>query len=543
MSFDQLRQQIDENDKQIIALLAHRQELAAEVAHLKKISGKKIFDPKREKEVLDQAQKNAQKKGVDPKLVRKIFTELMKASREQQKKAFSIIDKIAPKNLRFQKKKLKIIHHGGFEIFRSIYHKFDDVFFLESLGEDPHFARYSFIGFAPRTKIVAKGSDLTVGGKHFPTNNPYFTLEKFLPRIENNLGFCGGLVGYLTYEATKYFEDALDFPSHPDFPDFEFGLFLDGLVFNKITGETEYFWYDQDRSELITKILQEKILSLGKFSARFTGCNISQAEFEKKVKSAREEIIAGNIFQVQIGRKYNFELQGDYLKFYEVLRKVNPSPQMFYLKFGERELIGSSPELIVRVENGIVENFPLAGTRKRGATPKEDQQIAKGLLANEKERAEHMMLVDLGRNDVGRVCQFGSVQPRKLMEIKRFPYVQHIGSEIIGKLRPEMTAFNALATNTPVGTVSGAPKIEAMKIIQRLENSPRGPYAGAMGYFSLNGNCNFAAGLRSLFTYKGKAYVQASAGIVDDSVPEHEFKEVEKKASGVIKALEEATAS
>ena len=269
--------------------------------------------------------------------------------------------------------------------------------------------------------------------------------------------------------------------------------------------------------------------------------NISQPEFEKKVADGQREIYAGNTFQFQFGRKSFFELSGDRIEFFAKLREVNPSPHMFFLKFGTRELIGSSPELIVRVENGKVENYPLAGTRKISGDKKADAARGRELLADEKERAEHMMLVDLGRNDVGRVSEFGSVRVPKFMELKKFSHVQHIGSEIVGKLRKNLTAFDALATNTPVGTVSGAPKIETMKIIERLEKDARGPYAGAVGFFSLTGDCVFAANLRSLFAAGKNATVQASAGIVADSVPRNEFGEVEKKVRGVIAALEQSS--
>ena len=543
-SLKNFRNQIDDIDNLLIDLLVKRQNLAAEVAHLKKLSGGGIFDPQREKEILKRIKILAQGKGLDQKLASEIITKIMVASKTRQKKAQVILDKITPKNFKLRKKKLKVTGEA-FVMFRKIYAEFSECFFLESLGVDPHFARQSFIGFAPKTKILARGSELTVGGERFPTQNPYFELEKFLPKVSASnfpWPFIGGLVGYLTYEATKYFEEAVQFPTHPDFPDFEFGLFLDGIVIDKKTGVINYFYLDEDRSAMIEKVLNKKLSAFKKFKALKKGVSMTRKSFEKKVKMAKQEIVAGKIFQAQVGRKYFFELAGDRMKFYDRLRKLNPSPQMFYVKFNQRELIGSSPELTLRVENGVVENFPLAGTRQRGKNKKEDREISRELLADEKEKAEHIMLVDLGRNDVGRVCDFHTVAPRKIMEVKNFPRVMHLGSEIVGKLRAGMTAFNALATNTPVGTVSGAPKVEAMKIIQRLEdNQPRGPYAGAIGYFSLSGDANFAAGLRSLFANGKKAYVQASAGIVYDSAPRYEFAEVEKKAGSIIRAVEEAS--
>ncbi|MFH0776081.1 MAG: chorismate-binding protein [Patescibacteria group bacterium] len=542
MNLAELRAKIDATDAEILKLIARRQNLAAEIAAEKKATGKKVFDPTREKKLLAEKKKLAAELGIPAEKVEQVFRALFATSRSAQSSYFELARKLTPQKIVYRERKIKT-NLSLLEIFARLRQNFATCFLLESLGEDANFSRQSFVGFAPHAVIKAEPGKLIVDGKVFAAPNPYSALKNFLPKLPRGRGFRGGLFGYLTYEATRYFEPSVEFKKDPAWPDFEFGLYFDGLIFDKKTGELKYFYLSEDRSKLLEKILARKLKPERKFHAKFLGHNIAQKDFEAKVRIGQQEIFAGNTFQFQFGRKSYFELSGNRMDFYATLREVNPSPHMFFLKFGERELIGSSPELIVRVENGKVENYPLAGTRKITGDAKRDAEIARELLADEKERAEHMMLVDLGRNDVGRVSEFGSVKVPKLMQIKKFSHVQHIGSEIVGKLRKGLTAFDALATNTPVGTVSGAPKIETMKIIERLEKEPRGPYAGAVGFFSLTGDCVFAANLRSLFAAKNRATVQASAGIVADSVPRNEFGEVEKKVRGVISSLEKASRS
>lgn len=540
MNLQDLRGKIDLLDREILKLLARRQEIATEVAAVKQKLGMKIWDPKREAELLKEKRKLAEKYGLPPHHIEKIFRALFETSRSSQHSYFELAEKLKPKKLTYREKVLPT-KLGLMEIFAKLKQNYQTCFLLESLGEGADFSPRSFLGFSPFAIISAEEGKLIVDGKAFPTPNPYEALKNFLPRLPRGSGFRGGLFGYLTYEATRYFEPSVEFKKHPDFPDFEFGLYYDGLILDKQTGKLKYFYLTKDRSAELLKVLSKPLKREVKFHAKAKGTNVTQKYFEEKVAEGKEEILAGNTFQFQFGRKYFYELSGNRMEFYETLREINPSPHMFYLKFGERELIGSSPELIVRVEKGVVENYPLAGTRRRGKDAAEDAEIGQKLLNDPKEKAEHMMLVDLGRNDIGRVSEFGSVKVRKLMDIKKFSHVQHIGSEIVGKLRKDLTAFDALAAQTPVGTVSGAPKIETMKIIERLEKDARGPYAGAVGLFSLTGDCIFAANLRSLYASGKNATVQASAGIVADSVPAHEFGEVEKKVRGVIAALEKSS--
>lgn len=540
MSLQHLRGKIDLLDRELLKILGKRQEIATEIAAVKQKLGMRIFDPKREAELLKEKQKLAAKYGLPPHHIEKIFRALFETSRSSQHSYFEIAEKLKPKKLVYREKIIQT-KLGLMEIFARLKQNYETCFLLESLGEGADFSPRSFLGFSPYAIISAEEGKLIVDGKAFATPNPYEALKNFLPKLPRGSGFRGGLFGYLTYEATRYFEPSVEFKKHADFPDFEFGLYYDGLILDKQTGKLKYFYLVKDRSAELLKVLVKPLKREAKFKAKAQGTNIAQKDFEKKVAEGKEEILAGNTFQFQFGRKYFYELSGNRMEFYEALREINPSPHMFYLKFGERELIGSSPELIVRVEKGVVENYPLAGTRRRGKDAAEDAAIAQKLLNDPKEKAEHMMLVDLGRNDIGRVSEFGSVKVRKLMEIKRFSHVQHIGSEIVGRLRKGLTAFDALAAQTPVGTVSGAPKIETMKIIERLEKDARGPYAGAIGLFSLTGDCIFAANLRSLYASGKNATVQASAGIVADSVPAHEFGEVEKKVKGVVTALEKSS--
>ncbi|MBI2453458.1 anthranilate synthase component I family protein [Candidatus Peregrinibacteria bacterium] len=441
-----------------------------------------------------------------------------------------------PQDLVYREKSLPI-HLPVLEIFKRVKRAYENVFFLESLGEDSQFARYSYIGFRPYHTFRAFDFALQVDDTTFETENPYFAL-RFLHKYAHIPcdRFCGGLVGYLTYEATKYFEPGNFYKSQRDFPDFEFGLYLDGLVFDKKNQTLHYFYLLEDRSEELFAHLMSETPS-SSFQVVQTGVDTSKEQFEDMVKKALTHIYQGDSFQIVLSRKIFLEIVGDCIFFYERLRELNPSPHMFYLRFDKRELIGSSPELIVRLENGVIENFPLAGTRKRGLNQEEDEEIAKKLLESEKERAEHMMLVDLGRNDLGRVSQFGSVEVRRLMQIRKLSHVQHIGSELTGKLESKRDMFDVLAASSPMGTVTGAPKVETMKIIHNLEPYERGPYSGSVGFFSLNGNCNFAILIRSLFRNGNKAYLQAGAGIVYDSLPAHEYLETERKLAGLLSAL------
>lgn len=430
-----------------------------------------------------------------------------------------------------------------FELFKIIEKRFDRCFLLESLGEDSHMARHSLIGFDPEKLIYANGNTLTIeerGGdtNEYTSDNPYYLLRDLIPQNIISRQFAGGLTGYLGYDAMNYFEPSLRLQSSTMFDAFKFGLYLDGLILDKMTGELIYFYYQNNRLELVHELLRSTYQGNGELSIDPLGDTMSQADHADAVAKVKQDIIAGKIFQCEVGFKTRFKVQGDCINIYEKLREVNPSPQMFYVRFDEQKLIGASPELLFRLRQGEMETFPLAGTTTRGKNALEDTELARTLLNDPKEIAEHNMIVDLHRNDIGRVARFGTVKVRSLMDIKRFSHVQHISSEIVGIISEKEDMFSALASNFPAGTLTGAPKIEAMKIINELESDGRGPYGGGVGHFALNGDCTFAIPIRTVFVSGEEAYVQTCGGNVFDSNPEDEYREIQRKFAGTKKVLD-----
>jgi len=423
-----------------------------------------------------------------------------------------------------------------FEIFERLVKKCRIAFFLESLGEESYESRHSVIGFEPDHHVEARAGQFILDGQMTPAKDPYLELQKMMPGDHLSRLYTGGLVGYLGYEAMNFFEPALKLPDHADFPSFEFGLYTDGLILDKLTGVVQYFYYYKNRLDFIHKCLAEKPED-EMCRVRFSGFSRSAAEHKAMVEEAGEEILAGNTFQCQIGFKAHYTISGSDLPIYRELRRVNPSPHMFYIKFNERRIIGASPELIFRLRQGEMETFPLAGTIERGQTVAEDRALARKLLNDPKEIAEHNMLVDLHRNDLGRVARFGTVKVRRLFDLKRFSHVQHISSEVAGIIRRDQNMFGGLASVFPAGTLSGAPKIESMKIISRIEKDPRGPYGGAVGHFGFNGDATFAIPIRTLFLCGERAYSQASGGIVYDSQAEGEYREIQSKLAAMRQAL------
>lgn len=431
-----------------------------------------------------------------------------------------------------------------FTLFRKIEKRYENCFLLESLGEESHISRHHIIGFDPSHIISAKNrttlciEDTQSGDiDTFTVENPYNTLRDMVPQSVISRGYAGGLVGYLGYDAINFFEPSLDVQESDLFEPFKFGIYEDGLTYDQMSGELFYFYYEENRFDDIQEILKNPIHDFGDAHCQFLGDAISEAEHAQAVEKVKEDIHAGLVFQCEVGFKSHYQVSGDKTRIYAKLREVNPSPHMYYLKFGEQHIIGASPELLFRLRNDEMETYPLAGTSKRGNTPQEDLQLARKLLNDPKEIAEHNMLVDLHRNDLGRVARFGTVKVRSLMDIKRFSHVQHISSEITGILHPDHDMFSALAANFPAGTLSGAPKIEAMKIINTLEPDGRGPYGGAIGHFSFNGDCTFAIPIRSLFINGEQAYAQTCGGNVYDSKPKDEYIEIERKLSAMKKVL------
>ncbi|MGB0942608.1 MAG: anthranilate synthase component I family protein [Marinomonas sp.] len=431
-----------------------------------------------------------------------------------------------------------------FDLFKKVEKRFDTCFMLESLGEDSFISRHSIIGFDPEKILWAQGNTLTIeerdgSSQSYQSDNPYYLLREIVPQNILSRKYSGGLTGYVGYDAMNYFEPSLSLNVSDMFEAFKFGLYTDGLILDKMTGEVFYFYYQDSRMDLIESMLAEPTPENGPLVVTSTGESMSKADHAKAVAKVKQDIIDGKIFQTEVGFKKWFTLEGDNINIYEKLREVNPSPQMYYLKFNEQKVIGASPELLFRLRQGEMETFPLAGTAKRGTNETEDRALARALLNDPKEIAEHNMIVDLHRNDIGRVAQFGTVKVRSLMDIKRFSHVQHISSEIVGIMAETEDMFSGLASNFPAGTLTGAPKIEAMKIIDDLEGEGRGPYGGAVGHFSFNGDCTFAIPIRTVFANGEKAYVQTCGGNVFDSNAEDEYEEIQRKFAGTKRVLDQ----
>lgn len=425
-----------------------------------------------------------------------------------------------------------------YRLFATVEQKFETCFLFESLSEiQGEEERYSIIGFAPRHNVKAQGKTLFFDDTAYKTNNPYNLLKKIMPPPTVSPRFAGGLVGYLGYDCVNYFEPSLAVKTHPDFEQFKFGVYTDGLVHDKVTDETFYFHHGDSRLQLVKELVETQLVSDIEFKAKYVGDNMSAKAHAKVVATTKEAIRVGKIFQCEVGFKSKFKITGSSLGIYSKLRTVNPSPFMYYVKFGKQKLIGASPELLFSVKNDVMTTRPLAGSIRRGNNLTEDKQLARQLLSDKKELAEHSMLVDLHRNDLGKIAQPGTVKITSLMNIKKFSHVQHIESEVIGIKRPDTDMFSALAANFPAGTLSGAPKIEAIKIIDRNEVEPRGPYGGGVGYFGFNGDATLAIAIRSLFINGSNAFAQTSGGNVYDSTSENEYSEIQRKLGAMREVL------
>jgi anthranilate synthase component 1 len=422
----------------------------------------------------------------------------------------------------------------------------DYSFLLESVEGEEKIARYSFLGTCSKKELNSFGS--------FPE------IKKVLARfkavtVSGLPRFHGGLVGYVSYDMVRQIEDIPD--KNPDDLKLPLMLFLlteTLLAFDHVKGKILIISNAEVKGDAAKayKAACSKIEDLEKQlhqqiepkPTRAAGnplgysSNMTQKQYEKAVERAKEYIRAGDIIQVVPSQRIETECEVDPFDVYRVLRKINPSPYMFYLKFDDIRIAGSSPEVMVRFEEGVATVRPIAGTRRRGADEKEDQALAAELLASEKERAEHIMLVDLGRNDLGRVCEYGSVKVTEEMVIEKYSHVMHIVSNVAGKMKKDKDAVDLLAATFPAGTVTGAPKVRAMEIIDELENVKRGPYAGCIGYFGFSGELDTGITIRTIVFKGKKAYVQVGAGIVADSIPTEEYQETMNKAMAMLKAIE-----
>ena len=433
------------------------------------------------------------------------------------------------------------LSENQFQIYNKISRNYSHSFLFESLTGPEVLAETSVMGFDP--KIILKGYSDKVeiiendSTRIINTDDPFSELQKLLGKSDDqSYRYLGGAVGVVNYDAIRLVEDIPD--THDSIqPLMEFGIYDDGILYDNLHKKLFYFYNNENRFD---KLKMDND-TFGEFHSSDVIPNMDEIEYSNIVNKAKKLIHDGDIFQVVLSRKFAFDVTGDNLTLYKTLRKLNPSPYMYHLKQGEKTIIGASPEMLVRITGDKVETFPIAGTRKITDDEEKNKKLADELITDEKELAEHTMLVDLGRNDIGRVCKYGTVHLESLMQIKRFSHVQHIVSHVVGNLAPENDMFDAFRAVFPAGTVSGAPKVRAMQIIDELETESRGPYAGAIGYFSYNGCCDFAIAIRSIFIDGNNGFVQSGAGIVSDSIAEYEFKETEHKASAMLQALKDAT--
>lgn len=427
-------------------------------------------------------------------------------------------------------------------IFSSLRNKFPgECFLLESLEGPRKVARYSFIGVEPISIFKSREGIVEIDGEPHETENPYEALRSHFRSFgcgaSDIVPFSGGMVGYVGYGMVRHFENIpLKKTVDGVAPDLYFVLPKHLVCIDHLNSRTFLISHGKT-AELRDALADAKPQQPADLVAGKGRPDTSEDAYSKMVLEAKEHILEGDIFQVVLSRRTEFPIRGDPLGMYSVLRSLNPSPYLFYLDFNRVHLLGSSPEMLVRLEGTRLNTRPLAGTRMRSPDVEEDEKLKVDMLLDEKERAEHLMLVDLHRNDMGRVSKFGSVKVTELMSVEKYSHVQHIVSNIESELKPDCDAFDALRSCFPAGTVSGAPKIRAMEIISDLERSPRGPYGGAVGYFDFTGNMDFAITIRSVVVSGNRASIQAGAGIVADSDPQREYLETEHKMGAMLNAL------
>ena len=443
-------------------------------------------------------------------------------------------------------------------------------YLLESADRGERWGRYSFIGYKPFLIVLLRDRDLEIRKGPEKTvvkgiRNPLDVMRdlslEFKPVVSKDLPpFQGGLVGYFNYDLIRKWERLPEItPESPILPECLFVASGRLIVFDHLTHKVKMVAFarfngKENLREVYTRACEEVEEAIQELRQPFTASgenrfsvselepNLTKDEFEEAVRKAKDYVHAGDAIQVVLSQRFSGEVAGEDFGLYRTLRSLNPSPYMFYLNFGETKLIGASPEILVRLTDGLIELRPIAGTRPRGQTEEDDLTLETELMADPKERAEHIMLVDLGRNDVGKVALPGSVTVPRLMEVERYSHVMHIVSRVEGRLRSGMDSFDLFMSAFPAGTVTGAPKVRAMEIINELEPTPRGHYAGAVGYFGFNGNMDFCITIRTITITKNRLSVQVGAGIVADSSPEGEYQETLRKGAAMFKAIEKAEA-
>ena len=449
-------------------------------------------------------------------------------------------------------------------------------FLLESVEGGEKVARYSFLGSQPSILFQSKGHQVTIenltkGEKVSQEyEDPLKALEEVMQNyrpvsVEGLPEFHGGAVGYMSYDMVRFVEELPDDNEDElQLPDCLFMITETILIFDHVNhqikvvanahidGDVDAAYADAvgKIDALVDRLISPSEVHLGNKTDERSGnqpetvpdppSNLTKSAYEDAVRRAKEYIAAGDIIQAVLSQRFSRPVSVDSFDIYRALRVVNPSPYMYYLKCGGFEIVGASPEMMVRVEDSIVQTVPIAGTRPRGKTPEEDFELEQELLTDPKERAEHVMLVDLGRNDLGRVCEYRTVEVTDLMIVEKFSHVMHIVSHVVGKLRDNFSAFDVMRACLPAGTLSGAPKIRAMEIIDELETTRRGTYGGTVGYFSFSGSADTAITIRTAVIKDGTAYVQAGGGIVADSIPENEYYETVSKAWALLTAIEMA---
>ena len=434
-------------------------------------------------------------------------------------------------------------------------------FLLESAEPQETWGRYTFLGFDPKLSITCADGEMQVGEVRIRTQDPSAVLRQILaeyksPRIPGLPPFTGGLTGYFSYDYLNYSEPTVrrETEDTEHFKDMDLMLFDKVIAFDNLRqkiilivnvrldeGDAGYHRAEMELAELKKLITEgaEAKDEPGRLTGEVTPLFDKNA-YCAMVEKARHYIKEGDIFQIVLSNRLSAPYEGSLLNMYRTLRTVNPSPYMFYFSGTDVEVAGASPETLVKLEDGVLHTFPLAGTRPRGKTPEEDRRLEAELLQDEKELAEHNMLVDLGRNDLGRISRFGSVQVEKFHEILRFSHVMHIGSTVRGEIREDKDALDAIEAVLPAGTLSGAPKIRACQLIGELENNKRGIYGGAIGYIDFSGNMDTCIAIRIAYKKNGRVFIRSGAGIVYDSVPEKEHEECLNKARAVLNSLEKA---
>lgn len=445
------------------------------------------------------------------------------------------------------------------EVLKILKNVSDHCYLLESVADNEKWGRYTFLGYDPSLEITCLNGQMRIGSLTFETKDPGSYIRQVIadhksPRFEYLPSFTGGLVGYFSYDYLKYAEPTLrlDAEDTEGFKDVDLMLFDKVIAFDNfrqkiilmVNIDLEHLETEYNRASLELRSMADLIKN-GEPKEDVPGhCTtpvtplFQKEEYCEMVEKAKHHIKEGDIFQIVLSNRLEAGFEGSLLNTYRILRTLNPSPYMFYFSSSDMEVAGASPETLVKLEDGVLHTFPLAGTRPRGKTEEEDLRLEKELLADEKELAEHNMLVDLGRNDIGKISRFGSVEVEKYHCIERYSHVMHIGSTVRGEIRDDCDALSAIDSILPAGTLSGAPKLRACQLINDLENNKRGIYGGAIGYIDFTGNLDTCIAIRIAYKKNNKVFIRSGAGIVADSVPEKEYQECLNKAAAVVRALE-----